>query len=840
MRSAIAQFRDEIRGAGLIPPDVIESDGKLHRFASNGKRGDDSGWYALHGDGIPAGSFGDWRSGQSQTWRADIGRILTPSEEAAHRAKVEAMQREREAEETRKHAEAAKKAAAIWKAGTPATADNPYLARKHVPAVATLREIEADAVAAILGYVPKSKGEPLTGGLLVAPVKVGNSLSTCELIDGDRRKHAIYGGVKASGFWAAQPLPNGAGEGLILLIGEGVATVLSGKEASGHPAIAALSSGNLPAVAKAMRERYPAATLVLLADLVKATDAPDPHATEAAQSVGGLVAIPAFGTSRPENATDFNDLAALHGLEAVKQAIASASAPARTEHQPGEGDAPAGEPDGWPEPLPLPDGLLPVMAFDFALLPDTLTPWARDICERVQCAPDFVAVAIMAGLGSIIGRKLGIRPQARTDWTVTPNQWALVVGRPGVLKSPALEAALSPIKRLAALATEAHQAEIEQHRIAVRVAKLKTEEGEKSARKMLANLPSSDVSHLLNTEEPEVPALRRYIAVDSNAASLGELHRQNHNGLLVHRDELVSLLRSLDREDQAEARGFYLTGWNGDSSYTFDRIGRGLNLHIPAVCLSMLGSTQPGRIADYIRHAVRGGAGDDGLIQRFGLLVWPDTGGEWRNVDRSPDSNAKKEAHRVFDYLDKLDTATVRAQQDTDHDGEPDGIPFLRFGGVGLGLFLEWRTELETRLRGGDLHPALESHLSKYRKLVPSLALTLHLASNGTGPVSECATLQALAWAEYLETHARRAYGSVAAPEVATANAILKRIRKGDLKREFSSRDVWRPGWAMLSDRDQVADALRLLVDFDWLAATRTETLGRTATLYSVNPRGCG
>lgn len=526
------------------------------------------------------------------------------------------------------------------------------------------------------------------------------------------------------------------------------------------------------------------------------------------------------------------DAAQMLGMETVTRSIAGTVEPANLCPQ-------AGDPADWPEPLPLPDGLLPVMAFDFALLPDTLTPWARDICERVQCAPDFVAAAIMAGLGSIIGRKLGIRPQARTDWTVTPNQWALVVGRPGVLKSPALEAALSPIKRLAAVATEAHHAEIEQHRIAVRVAKLKTEEGEKSARKVLANLPSSDVSHLLNTEEPEAPALRRYIAVDSNAASLGELHRQNHNGLLVHRDELVSLLRSLDREDQAEARGFYLTGWNGDSSYTFDRIGRGLNLHIPAVCLSMLGSTQPGRIADYIRHAVRGGAGDDGLIQRFGLLVWPDTGGDWQNVDRWPDSDAKKEAHRAFEYLDKLDTATVGALQDTDHDGNPEGIPYLRFDDAALGLFLEWRTELEPRLRGGDLHPALESHLAKYRKLVPSLALTLHLASNGTGPVSERATLQALAWAEYLETHARRAYGSVSAPEVATAKAILNRIRKGDLKREFSSRDVWRPGWAMLSDREQVADALRLLVDYDWLVATRTETPGRPATLYTVNPRGC-
>jgi putative DNA primase/helicase len=103
------EFRDAIARAGLTPPDAIEADGKLRRFASNGKRGDDAGLYVLHADGIPAGSFGDWRTGFSQSWRADIGRTLTPAEEAAHRAKVDTMRCEREAEEAKRKVEAAKK-----------------------------------------------------------------------------------------------------------------------------------------------------------------------------------------------------------------------------------------------------------------------------------------------------------------------------------------------------------------------------------------------------------------------------------------------------------------------------------------------------------------------------------------------------------------------------------------------------------------------------------------------------------------------------------------------------------------------------------------------------------
>jgi putative DNA primase/helicase len=78
MREAIEQFRAAIHSAGLNPPEVIEPNGKLHRFASNGKPSDDAGWYVFHDDGIPAGAFGDWRDGLSETWRADIGRRLSP------------------------------------------------------------------------------------------------------------------------------------------------------------------------------------------------------------------------------------------------------------------------------------------------------------------------------------------------------------------------------------------------------------------------------------------------------------------------------------------------------------------------------------------------------------------------------------------------------------------------------------------------------------------------------------------------------------------------------------------------------------------------------------------
>ena len=133
--------------------------------------------------------------------------------------------------------------------------------------------------------------------------------------------------------------------------------------------------------------------------------------------------------------------------------------------------------------------------------------------------------------------------------------------------------------------------------------------------------------------------------------------------------------------------------------------------------------------------------------------------------------------------------------------------------------------------------PALESHFAKYRKLVPSLALINHLADIGHGPVGKEAMARALGLATYLETHAKRAYAAGPEAETATAKAILGHIRKGDLSDGFTLRDVCRPQWSNLTDRDQAQAGLHLLCDLDWIVAVGAPTGGRPTTRYNINPR---
>jgi hypothetical protein len=344
----------------------------------------------------------------------------------------------------------------------------------------------------------------------------------------------------------------------------------------------------------------------------------------------------------------------------------------------------------------------------------------------MQCPADYVGIPAMAALGSVIRNRVGIRPQRHTDWLEVANLWACIIGRPGLLKSPAMAEAMKPLRRMEADARKKNEQARAVYETELAVFKIKQDAAKTAAKKAATKGREPDLPRL---DEPEEPQARRYIASDATYEALGEILIANPHGVLAFRDELISLLKTLDREEYVAARGFFLSAWDGKSGYTFDRILRG-HSHIEAACVSMVGSTQPAKIAEYIRRAIRGQEGDDGLIQRFGMVVWPDHNGEWRNTDRYPDTNARHAAWDTFTSLDQLTPGSVRAQHD-----DYDSIPFLRFDHQAQEIFDAWRAGLEKQLLSGQLHPALESHFAKYRKLVPALALISSLSDHVIGCV---------------------------------------------------------------------------------------------------------
>jgi len=491
-----------------------------------------------------------------------------------------------------------------------------------------------------------------------------------------------------------------------------------------------------------------------------------------------------------------------------------------------------------PRPLPLGGALPPVKPFDTAWLPDDFRPWIADIAERMQCPPEFPAMAAMAALSSVAGRRFCIQPKEQDEsYTEFPHLWAMLIGNPSLMKSPAMQAAMRPLHQLEKEAYK-NYAEMEQQRqTAEIIAKVKRSALESAAKKAAKNGEEFDYSKLSEIAGESTTPLRRFIVNDASVEALGEVLRDNPTGTLFYHDELAGLLALLEKDGNQSLRAFLLQAWSGKEGFTFDRIGRGRR-HIEACAVSLLGSIQPGVIAAHVRAANGHSAGADGFLQRFSLMVWPDVNPHWENIDRPLDRSAEYDASNVFLYFENL---TPQVLQKSGVSLNHDGIPTFRFAPDAQQLFGTWRYDLEHRLRSGILPPALEAHLGKYRKLVPALAVLIHASESSLAHVHLAALERAIAMADCLESHAIRVFGSGVIAESDAVHNLLKKLCDGTagLPGEFKARDVRNKGWSGLVRVEDVEAACELLVEHRWLIPTAQPASshgGRPTVTYRLNP----
>ena len=305
------------------------------------------------------------------------------------------------------------------------------------------------------------------------------------------------------------------------------------------------------------------------------------------------------------------------------------------------------------------------------------------------------------------------------------------------------------------------------------------------------------------SDEMEKPTERRYICNDATVEKMGELLNENPRGILLVRDELAGFLNGLEKDAKANDRAFYMEAFTGGQRYTYDRIGRG-TIHIAKATVSLLGTIQPARLTPYISQAIHQTGGDDGFVQRFQLMVYPDLPKNPHGIDRSSDQGATDAVEALFRQLSENPRGGGATSP---HRFAPDA----------QALFNDWHTDLTARAREKDTHVAIEAHLVKYPSLMPSLALIFHLAEGcQTSPVTLRAAQRAVAWCKYLESHMRRMYNGAINTAAQGAEKIFSNRKKG-LFPSFRRRQVQQKGWSGLTEKTSIMAALDELVECGYL-----------------------
>lgn len=506
--------------------------------------------------------------------------------------------------------------------------------------------------------------------------------------------------------------------------------------------------------------------------------------------------------------------------------------------------------ENWKEPVQIKSELLPVHKITKEMLPLDVYRYCEDEAKRADNMTfDLVAVCLLTSLGALIGARVAIKPKKLDDYTIVPNLWGGIIAPPSSKKSPAISAGTRHLDCLVRQAKE--QFELEQKENLAKGIVFKSTEKElgrklDKAKDEKEKLKIAEDIANMQTEVNKKPSLKRYFTNDSSPEALAELERSNSNGILVIRDELIGLLSSLDQNDTDTGRAFYLEGWNGTGSYQFDRITRGSG-YIPNHCLSVLGGIQPDKLISYLEKTIQG-VGNDGLLQRFQLLIYPDLS-QWRYMDMKGDKDAKEAVFKLFKQLDEL-TENELVKLGAKPSDAFNSRPYFHFSTDAQEAYKAWSTKLNSQIIPNEEHAIIQEHLSKFGKLMPALALIFHLIDSvqlgeKIGNVSLNCVEMAIKWCDYLESHARRIYGMVLHSATFKANALALKLEKLKVEDKWrteglGARDIHRKNWKGLTELKAVNEALELLVDYGWLDEQEIESTirgGRPSKRYLINPK---
>ena len=790
---AIEQFQQAIAGAGLPVPEVIHGDGKLYRFSSNGKRADQSAWYVLYDDGdIPAGAFGCWRSGLSQTWCSKDAKAMTQAERSAHQRRMQAIDQQRKADTAQRQQDAAAAAAKRWAAAAPAPADHPYLVRK--------------------GMQPH--GARVEGEALLIPLRdTAGKLHSLQAIGPEGDKRFQPGGrIKGCYFGIGKP----AG---VLVIAEGVATGASIHEATGHAVACAMNAGNLLEVAQALHAKYPALRLILAADDDWKTDG-NPgmvKAREAAQAVGGSLTKPDFGEQRGDKETDFNDLHQRAGSAAV-QACFDAAAPVVADPVfPLLEDAGHGidiDPATTaPEPLraPLPPG----QAYPVDALGEVLGGAARALHDVVKAPMALCCQSVLAAAS--------LAAQAHFDVLLPWGQrkplslFLLTVGESGERKSAVDDVVLGAAKAHEKAAMAAYREDMERHEAdmaawgkATEAARNAATQGKKGAATAVqvrdavaavGDKPVAPVAPLRFVTDPTAEGLYKLLAMSQPSVALFS----DEGGLLIggHALNGDNFLKTITRWSKM---------WDGAP---FDRVragdgvgilyGRRMALHQLAQ-----GDVMVKLLSDRM-------ANGQGLLARC-LVAWPESTIGTRYTDAFEWAGDRRELKRLFAVLAGLLEAELRTSENEPQELDPMELPL---SAEATAMALQAGNQFEALMAAGQDLSELRDRTAKALENACRIAGVLAAIEGGMGTSEITADhlARGLVLIQWYLSETLRIRGAAAVPQsVQDAEALSNWLQARGVRR-FATTGILKSGPAHLRNKPRLMAAIEQLVEAGYITA---------------------
>jgi hypothetical protein len=380
-------------------------------------------------------------------------------------------------------------------------------------------------------------------------------------------------------------------------------------------------------------------------------------------------------------------------------------------------------------PPPLPEA----PPFPTDALPGAARRFVEEGAEAIGCAPDLLALPVLAVLSAGIGASRVV--EIKRSWREGATLFLAVVASPGEKKTPAANAARRPVLK--------RQAEKRQE------FKAKKEEHEREMREWKAHCRDARSAGETEPPPPPEPIMERTYADDTTVESLVGILQDNPRGLLIYKDELTGWVRSHDQYKaggKGSDRQHWLSVWSNQAIVVDRKSRQGDPTYVERPWVSLVGGIQPAMLPEL------GGSMEDGLLDRF-LFCYP----KHSQTDLSDvEIGADTEAEYAGLYA-KL--SPLRMVEDEVGQQAPNVVPMSR---EARRLFKEIHDEIgrETLEPGFPLR--LQGVWAKMRGYLARISLVLALCRSvehdEPEQVEEEDVKNAARIVAYFKAHARRVY----------------------------------------------------------------------------------
>ena len=326
--------------------------------------------------------------------------------------------------------------------------------------------------------------------------------------------------------------------------------------------------------------------------------------------------------------------------------------------------------------------------FPLDVFPQSVQSIILDMAKYENYKIEFIATSMLSAVSAALGGTYRIR--IKGDWQSNGALYVILVGRPGLGKTPPLEAAYRPIRKHDYALFKAYEAEME-------VWKAAGENGRK-------------------------PVLKRTIISDFTPESLMLTHNNNPRSVVILVDEIMGMFNSANRYTNGQLIEQLLTAWSG-GALDVTRVSNTIPVHIEHPCINIIGGTQTKRVYELLRK----GFEENGLLDRI-LFVLPKSSrmSEWVNRDDDGEKMSAT-ATRWENILDKV----LALDYDTEAE---ERIPHvLSMDREAKEYFFSWWNSKVERINKIEDDAEVDSREMKHPAHVARLALLMQVLRHASG-----------------------------------------------------------------------------------------------------------